>query len=131
MTLSPQAQIAALNSMILDLTEERDHYKRELGISRRLDQEARVGSMLGLTPKEAVLLMVLYACQNRILTKEALLTAVYDERDEPNIKIIDVFVCKIRGKIGYSAIDTLWGRGYQLSPSGVAAVEKALRVGQC
>ena len=39
--------------------------------------------------------------------------------DEPEIKIIDVFVCKLRKKLadasgGVNYIETVWGRGYML-----------------
>lgn len=75
---------------------------------------------LGLTPyEEAVFLMLMHrdAC-----TKEQLMSGVYDHRyvgDLPNIKIIDVYICKLRKKLkGFGvAIDTHWGRGYSISPA--------------
>ena len=53
------------------------------------------------------------------LTKEMFLNHLYGGVDEPELKIIDVFVCKLRKKLvgatgGDSYIETIWGRGYML-----------------
>jgi two-component system cell cycle response regulator CtrA len=53
------------------------------------------------------------------LTKEMFLNHLYGGMDEPELKIIDVFICKLRKKIpnasdGRNFIETLWGRGYVL-----------------
>jgi two-component system cell cycle response regulator CtrA len=53
------------------------------------------------------------------LTKEMFLSQLYGGMDEPEIKIIDVFMCKIRKKLanasnGKEYIETVWGRGYLL-----------------
>jgi two-component system, cell cycle response regulator CtrA len=52
-------------------------------------------------------------------TKQMVLDYLYGGCDEPEMKIIDVFVCKLRRKIakaneGNHPIDTVWGRGYVL-----------------
>jgi two-component system, cell cycle response regulator CtrA len=53
------------------------------------------------------------------LTKEMFLNHVYSGMDEPELKIIDVFICKLRKKLanasnGKNYIETVWGRGYVL-----------------
>ena len=54
------------------------------------------------------------------MTKETFMAHLYGGRDEPDLKIIDVFVCKLRKKLvaadsGHlSYIETVWGRGYAL-----------------
>ena len=53
------------------------------------------------------------------LTKEMFLNHLYGGMDEPELKIIDVFICKLRKKLieatgGESYIETVWGRGYVL-----------------
>ena len=60
------------------------------------------------------------------LTKEMFLNHLYGGMDEPEVKIIDVFICKLRKKIdklspdGGACIETVWGRGYVLrDPNGV------------
>ncbi len=53
------------------------------------------------------------------LTKEMFLNHLYGGMDEPELKIIDVFICKLRKKLttacaGENYIHTVWGRGYVL-----------------
>jgi two-component system cell cycle response regulator CtrA len=53
------------------------------------------------------------------LTKEMFLSQLYGGMDEPEVKIIDVFICKLRKKLslasgGKNYIETVWGRGYIL-----------------
>src|SRR3546814_16896642 len=53
------------------------------------------------------------------LTKEMFLNHLYGGMDEPELKIIDVFICKLRKKLalacgGDNYIETVWGRGYVL-----------------
>ena len=51
------------------------------------------------------------------LTKKMFLNHLYGGMDEPELKIIDVFICKLRKKLseasdGDNRIDTVWGWGY-------------------
>ena len=52
------------------------------------------------------------------MTKEAFLNHLYGGMDEPEVKIIDVFICKLRKKLAQAGADnliaTVWGRGYVL-----------------
>jgi DNA-binding winged helix-turn-helix (wHTH) protein len=53
------------------------------------------------------------------LTKEMFLNHLYGGMDEPQEKIIDVFICKLRNKLanlsnGKGYLETVWGRGYRL-----------------
>lgn len=76
----------------------------------------------GLTGKEAALLGALM--QGTVVSKESCINFIYQGRDEPELKIIDVFVCKVRKKLkpfGIS-VETAWGRGYMLSPEAKARV---------
>lgn len=131
--IAPQAH-EALTAALASMTEERDHYMRELGLTRGQEAEDRMGGRLGLTGREQQLLGVLHARQGRCVTKVALMEAMYNGMDEPELKIIDVFVCKIRKKLrahsDAEVIETIWGRGYQLTDAGVALVEQALMVAQ-
>lgn len=67
-----------------------------------------------LTGKEATLLRALMAAVS--ITKERLLAALYDAEPEVEIKIVDVFVCKLRAKLARDGvkIDTIWGCGYKI-----------------
>ncbi len=77
------------------------------------------GKPLHLTSKEYSILELLSLRKGSTLTKEMFLNHLYGGVDEPELKIIDVFVCKLRKKLtiaagGENYIDTVWGRGYVL-----------------
>ena len=72
-----------------------------------------------LTGKEYQMLELLSLRKGTTITKETFLTQLYGGMDEPEIKIIDVFICKLRKKLGSASngknyIETVWGRGYAL-----------------
>ncbi len=77
------------------------------------------GNRVTVTPKEYLILALLCQRQGVVLSKEVFLDHLYAGRDEPETKIIDVFVCKLRKKLaevsgGTNYIETVWGRGYML-----------------
>jgi two-component system, cell cycle response regulator CtrA len=77
---------------------------------------------LHLTGKEYGILELLSLRKGTTLTKEMFLNHLYGGMDEPELKIIDVFVCKLRKKLalatgGRHYIETVWGRGYVLRDS--------------
>ena len=84
------------------------------------------GSSVHLTGKEYQMLELLSLRKGTTLTKEMFLNHLYGGMDEPELKIIDVFICKLRKKLaeatgGQSYIETVWGRGYVLrEPAPVA-----------
>jgi two-component system, cell cycle response regulator CtrA len=92
---------------------------------------------LHLTGKEYGILELLSLRKGTTLTKEMFLNHLYGGMDEPELKIIDVFVCKLRKKLsnatgGENYIETVWGRGYVLrdpedgrSSNGAKKVEGA------
>ncbi|HEX2593559.1 MAG TPA: response regulator transcription factor [Rhizomicrobium sp.] len=72
-----------------------------------------------LTGKEYQMLELLSLRKGTTLTKEMFLNHLYGGMDEPELKIIDVFICKLRKKLqaatgGQHYIETVWGRGYVL-----------------
>jgi two-component system, cell cycle response regulator CtrA len=83
------------------------------------------GQPLHLTGKEYAILELLALRKGTTLTKEMFLNHLYGGMDEPELKIIDVFICKLRKKLanasqGRNYIETVWGRGYVLrEPSEV------------
>jgi two-component system, cell cycle response regulator CtrA len=82
-----------------------------------------------LTGKEYQMLELLALRKGMTLTKEMFLNHLYSGMDEPEIKIIDVFMCKLRKKLanasgGKNYVETMWGRGYVLRHP----VEEAVRV---
>jgi two-component system cell cycle response regulator CtrA len=98
--------------------------------SRTVDVE---GKPLHLTGKEYGIIELLSLRKGTTLTKEMFLNHLYGGMDEPEPKIIDVFVCKLRKKLanavkGDNYIETVWGRGYVLrepTPTAAAAAAAA------
>lgn len=77
------------------------------------------GKSIHLTGKEYAMLELLSLRKGSTLTKEMFLNHLYGGMDEPELKIIDVFICKLRKKLagatnGENYIETVWGRGYVL-----------------
>ena len=85
---------------------------------------------LHLTGKEYAILELLSLRKGTTLTKEMFLNHLYGGMDEPEVKIIDVFICKLRKKLmaatsGENYIETVWGRGYVLrDPQTATAGER-------
>ncbi len=87
---------------------------------------------LHLTSKEYGIIELLSLRKGSTLTKEMFLNHLYGGMDEPEVKIIDVFVCKLRKKLeklsdsAGGCIETVWGRGYVLrDPNAEGGKEKA------
>ena len=77
------------------------------------------GRPVHLTGKEYQMFELLSLRKGTTLTKEMFLNHLYGGMDEPELKIIDVFICKLRKKLsnaleGENYIETVWGRGYVL-----------------
>ena len=84
------------------------------------------GHPVHLTGKEYQILELLSLRKGTTLTKEMFLNHLYGGMDEPELKIIDVFICKLRKKLaaatsGKNYIETVWGRGYVLREPDVEA----------
>jgi len=85
---------------------------------------------LGLTAKEAAVLSLLV--QRRRVERMQAYAAVFEQLngDGPSLKIVDVFVCKLRKKlraIGLNpTIKSIWGVGHEITPETIAAIEQRL-----
>ena len=91
------------------------------GMIINLDQKVAeiAGTRVPLTGKEYQMLELLALRKGTTITKEMFLNHLYGGMDEPELKIIDVFICKLRRKLanasgGKNYIETIWGRGYVL-----------------
>ena len=87
------------------------------------------GLTVHLTGKEYQMLELLSLRKGTTLTKEMFLNHLYGGMDEPELKIIDVFICKLRKKLaeatgGANYIETVWGRGYVLREPMVASMPR-------
>ncbi|MEM8775760.1 MAG: response regulator transcription factor [Pseudomonadota bacterium] len=93
------------------------------------------GRTVHLTGKEYQMLELLSLRKGTTLTKEMFLNHLYGGMDEPELKIIDVFICKLRKKLaeatdGDNYIETVWGRGYVLrDPDPVESSDSRLAIG--
>ena len=98
-------------------------------LSINLDTKAVLvdGKPVKISGREYQILEVMALRKGKVLTKEMFLNHLYGGMDEPELKIIDVFVCKIRRKLaeacgrdGRVFIETVWGRGYVMRERDVA-----------
>ncbi len=84
------------------------------------------GAQVNLTGKEYAILELLVMRKGMVLTKEMFLNHLYGGMDEPEMKIIDVFICKLRKKLAQAGaehvIGTVWGRGYMIREPHAAPV---------
>ncbi len=83
-----------------------------------------------LTGREYQLVELLALRRGKTLTKDVFLTSLYGGHDEPEPKIIDVFICKVRKKLamagaGRSLIETVWGGGYLMRDPDSAPLSEA------
>ena len=92
------------------------------------------GAPVHLTGKEYQMLELLSLRKGTTLTKEMFLNHLYGGMDEPELKIIDVFICKLRKKLaeatgGANYIETVWGRGYVLREPQADEFDRKIAVG--
>ncbi|OYX45622.1 MAG: DNA-binding response regulator [Rhodobacterales bacterium 32-67-9] len=92
------------------------------------------GTPVHLTGKEYQMLELLSLRKGTTLTKEMFLNHLYGGMDEPELKIIDVFICKLRKKLseatgGDNYIETVWGRGYVLREPSASSEPRKIAVG--
>lgn len=91
-----------------------------------ITREVRVdGTLVRLTPREYAVLEQLVLRRGQFVSKDMLLSQLYGELEEPEGKIIDVFICKVRKKLERAnascTISTTWRQGWSLRPSRVMA----------
>lgn len=102
--------------------ENEELRERILQLEALLHNHGNLPSQLQLTPKEEAIVSLLLDRDS--VTKEQAMLNLYSERIDgaPHDKIIDVFICRIREKIEPFGIniETLWGRGYTMSPESKA-----------
>lgn len=122
-------EMGQLLAEIERLREENAYYKRELGLRDDTDRQHAFIRRWRLTRTEARYLDVLYARAGRLVTTDAAMAALYGSSpdEEPGVRIIAVYTCKVRAKIGRDAIDVVWGQGHRLTPAGVALCYSVLQ----
>jgi two-component system cell cycle response regulator CtrA len=116
-----RAELLARIQAVVRRGKGRDQFMLDIGPlrlnthSREVTIENRI---VPLTGKEFAVLQALVARKGVVLTKEMLLNQLYGGMDEPEMKIIDVYVCKLRKKLAeagvHKIIATVFGRGYAI-----------------
>ncbi len=110
--------IARIQAIVRRSNGHSDAVIRTGGLSINLDNQTVTldGQQIYLTGREYSILELLALRKGSTLTKDMIMSHLYGGMDEPEIKIIDVFVCKLRRKLssasGETYIETVWGRGY-------------------
>jgi hypothetical protein len=109
----------------------------ELGIQREGDgiQNLRVYMLAQPVPraykvKSVNFVMALFQAKGRLLTRDQVLIAIPPANggeDERWPKIVDVWACHARRCLGREMIENVWGKGYRLSPAGMALVGAIVR----
>ena len=84
-----------------------------------------------LTRKEIEIVNLLGVRKGAVLSKSSFLNHLYGGRDEPESKIVDVFMCKLRHKLNKAGlkgavIETVWGQGHKLVEADVSARSEAV-----
>lgn len=116
-----KAELLARIQAIVRRSKGFSHPSIDVGPVRLLldSREVSIGDQqVHLTGKEYAILELLMLRKGIVLTKEMFLNHLYGGMDEPEAKIIDVFICKLRKKLAaFGAGDlivTVWGRGYMM-----------------
>lgn len=120
-------------AQVIALMEERDTLKEAL---RQMEQAMAPVMQLPrewrLTGCETKFLFAVRAVAPNVAHKERVLIAMYGvlDQDMPDQKVIDVYACKVRRKLmavqAQIHIETVWGRGYRLSPESLARLDTAI-----
>ncbi len=100
----------------------------DLTVHLNLQTVEVAGVPVRLTGKEYAMIEVLALRQGTTITKDMFLNHMYGGMDEPELKIIDVFICKLRRKLAHMTgahIETIWGRGYALRETRRSEVPQA------
>ena len=106
----------------------------KIGVNLDAKTVETAGKPIHLTGKEYQMLELLSLRKGTTLTKEMFLNHLYGGMDEPELKIIDVFICKLRKKLveatdGENYIETVWGRGYVLRDPVPVEMDEPLAIG--
>jgi len=112
-----------------ELEDEVAYLRSELGLMRDDDDVAALRQAYPMPRSAARLVLALRAAGQRGLTYQQLDEALPQTRGpdgERQLKVLTVWACHARKALGSDAIQTIWGRGFRISPQGAARVDAAL-----
>jgi DNA-binding response OmpR family regulator len=133
-----EAEKVRFQKEITDLKAEIAEYERQLrsvGGAADEDMVLQLVNFARMTPKELKMLSLL-ASRREGMTKNGLMTGLYahgySDKEVPEVKIVDVFICKLRRKLKEHTklpdhtIETVWGKGYRIAADQFEAVRDLL-----
>lgn len=120
-----------LRAELAEATDELAEWRRQERRSARdkvsLEREVRLVRRFGLTPLEGIILNHLVERSPHVVTHEAIMALRPGHLKEDAMpKEAQVFVCKIRSKLGAALISTQWGRGYYIDHGGLDRLARML-----
>lgn len=110
-----------------DKDAELEYLRGELALIDDIDTERRLREVACLEGNtEPRLLMHLMRCRHHTATRLQLADLL---GEDTNPKAVDVFLSRIRGRLGHDLIETIWGQGFRLTEVGVSRINAMLEVG--
>lgn len=109
-----------------ELREEIAYLKSELGLNMEMARIHAVQQQFSLTTNEARLLLALFDASPRGLNRIQAFESMEHSSDEVLIKAVDVYVHRLRQKLGFEAIETIWGIGHTLSAATTTLIKEVL-----
>ena len=112
-----------------ELEDEVVYLRSELGLMRDDDDLAALRQVYPMPRSAARLVLALRAAGQRGLTYQQLddaLPQVRGAEGERQLKVFSVWAHYARKALGFDAVETIWGRGFRISPQGAARVDAAL-----
>jgi hypothetical protein len=124
-----ERRITHLEAIIADQDETIRQLRREIEIRGSDEVCLALQRFAGLTLQESRVMAMIYAAKGRPVRKVIINDSLPDAHDVPgdrDPKIIDVWVSRIRNKLGYDSIKTIWGGSIAISPEGIAHIERCM-----
>lgn len=132
--MAREPTIDELQDRIEDLETQVSYWRGQVEETAAANVRAALQTGLGLTPAEAWILATLHQRGGKVITRErfqaAELPGTDDRVNGRLINTVNVFISKLRRKIGDRAIESVWGVGYRITPHGSALCEAALQKDQ-
>jgi len=128
----PRAELYRALARVDDLRAEINELRRRLG----LDHSAKLHLQYALRLTRVEAQVLCYFLAHKFASRAAMHAAIYDDGpDAPEIKILDVYACKLRKKLAAAdapenSIETIWGTGWRISDAGRAWLEAIIEGGK-
>lgn len=109
-----------------ELEDEVTFLRGEMGMLVEVEDIRAVQDRWGASPHEARTLLALHRAKGRCVSRD-MLSETVPERYGDRLRFpADIYVSRLRARMGKGAIETIWGRGYAITPYGAAQVESVL-----